>query len=147
MMSRARSSTVRGESKGGWAARPVVAARAGLLALLVVLPLAALAGALVAGADGVRAALLGTTVPAAVLLLTWAAAEVGAARTPSTFAALLMGSYLVKLVAVIGLLVLIDRARLAEPVVAGVTAIVGLVAALVVEGVVVLRTRAPYVEP
>jgi hypothetical protein len=138
---------VSGMSKGGWATRPVVAARAGLLALLLLVPLAALVGALVDGGDGALAAVLGLTVPGAVLLLTWAAAEIGSTRAPSTFAALLMGSYLVKLVVVIGLLVLLDRADLASPVVAGVSAIVGLVAALVVEGLVVLRTRAPYVEP
>jgi ABC-type Fe3+-siderophore transport system permease subunit len=93
------------------------------------------------------AALLGMTVPVVVLLITWGAAEVGASRSPSTFAALLMGSYLVKLVAVIALLAVLDRAELANPVVTGVSAIVGLMAALVVEALVVLRTRAPYVEP
>lgn len=134
-------------SQGGWAARPVVAARAGLLALLVLLPLAALVGALVAGGGGARAALLGMTVPAAVLLITWGAAELGASRSPSAFAGLLMASYLVKLVAVIGLLVVIDRVESARPVLTGVVAVTGLVAALVVEGLVVLRTRAPYVEP
>lgn len=134
-------------SKGGWAARPVVAARTGLLALLVLLPLAALVGALVGGGEGATAALLGMSVPAAVLLITWGAAEAGASRSPSAFAGLLMASYLVKLVAVIGLLVLIDRLESERPVLTGVAAITGLVVALVVEGLVVLRTRAPYVEP
>jgi hypothetical protein len=138
---------VTGLSRGGWAGRPVVAARAGLVALLLLAPLAALAGALVDGGDGALGAVLGLTVPGAVLLITWGAAEAGSTRSPSTFAALLMGSYLVKLVAVIGLLVVLDRAQVASPVVMGISAIVGLVAALVVEGLVVLRTRAPYVEP
>ena len=136
-----------GMSQGGWAARPVVAARAGLLALVVLVPLAALVGGLLDGRDGVQGALLGLTVPGAVLLITWGAAELGAPRSSQTFAALLLGSYLVKLVAVIGLLVVLDRAEAASPVAVGVSAIVGLVVALTVEGLVVLRTRAPYVEP
>lgn len=136
-----------GMSEGGWAARPVVAARAGLLALVLLVPVAALVGLLVDGGEGATAALLGMTVPVVVLLITWGAAEVGASRSPSTFAALLMGSYLVKLVAVIALLAVLDRAELANPVVTGVSAIVGLMVALVVEALVVLRTRAPYVEP
>jgi hypothetical protein len=136
-----------GMSEGGWAARPVVAARTGLLALVLVVPVAALAGLLAAGRDGAVGALLGMTVPVAVLLITWGAAEVGASRSPSTFAALLMGSYLVKLVAVIALLAVLDGAELAEPVITGVSAIVGLMVALAVEALVVLRTRAPYVEP
>jgi hypothetical protein len=132
---------------GGWGTRPVVAARVGLLVLLVLVPVAALFGALVDGRDGAAAAALGLTVPGTVLLVTWVAAELGARRSAQAFAALLLGSYVVKLVAVVGLLVVLDRAQVGSPTVTGLSAVAGLVVALVAEALVVARTRAPYVEP
>jgi len=84
----------------GWADRPVKAARAGLLALAAFLPVAVLAGLLVEGREGVVGALLGSLVPAVVLLLTWGAAELGARRSATAFAGLMLGSYLLKLVLV-----------------------------------------------
>jgi len=133
--------------ESGWARRPAVAARAGLGALLLLVPLAALVGWLVQGRPGLVGALLGTTVPGLVLLITWAAVELGRRRSPQAFAALLLVSYLVKLVAVIGLLVLVRRVEDADRTVLGVTAVVGLLLAVAVEAVVVARTRVPYVEP
>jgi len=130
-----------------WASRPVAAARSGLLAVLVLAPVAALVAGLLAGGSGVRGALLGVCVPGVVVLTTLVAVEAGARRSPTTFAALLLGSYLVKLV-LVGLLLFLlsgiaDTARTAL----GVTAVVGLMLALVVEARVVTATRAPYVEP
>ena len=87
-----------------WADRPVTAARSGLLALAAFVPVAAVLGLLLGGREGLTGALLGSLVPAAVLLLTWGAAEAGARRSATAFAGLLMGSYLVKLVVVGALL-------------------------------------------
>ena len=130
-----------------WADRPVKAARTGLLAAIALAPVAALVGWLAAGRSGAGGAALGCLVPAAVLLLTWGAAELGATRSAQAFAGLLMGSYLVKLV-VVGLLLAVlrdvdgvDRTAL------GLAAVVGLLLALVVEARVITSTRAPYVEP
>jgi len=130
-----------------WADRPVAAARTGLLAALAFTPLAALAGLLAAGERGALGAALGCLVPAAVLLLTWGAAELGARRSATAFAGLLMASYLVKLV-VVGLLLLVlrDVEGASRPAL-GVAAVVGLLLALVVEARVITTTRAPYVEP
>lgn len=130
-----------------WADRPVKAARTGLLAALAFAPLAAAAGALADGAEGARGAALGCLVPAAVLLLTWAAAELGARRSAQAFAGLLMGSYLVKLVVVGLLLAVLRDVDGASRGALGVAAVVGLLLALVVEARVVTSTRAPYVEP
>ena len=130
-----------------WADRPVTAARTGLLAALAFVPVAALAGLLAAGERGARGAALGCLVPAAVLLLTWGAAELGARRSAQAFAGLLMGSYLVKLV-VVGLLlaVLRDVGGVSRTAL-GISAVVGLLLALLVEARVITSTRAPYVEP
>ena len=131
----------------GWADRPVAAARRGLLALAAFVPLAALVGLLVDARAGALGALLGCLVPASVLLLTWGAAELGARRSAQAFAALLLGSYLVKLIVVLALLALLRGLDGPNAVAAGLAAIAGLCVALVVEALVVSRTRAPYVEP
>jgi hypothetical protein len=130
-----------------WADRPVQAARGGLLALAAFVPLAVLVGLLLGGRDGAVGALLGCSVPASVLLITWGAAELGARRSAQAFAGLLLGSYLVKLVVVLALLALLRAYDGASSVAAGVAAVAGLCVALVVEALVVSRTRAPYVEP
>ena len=137
----------RRKEPSAWADRPVAAARSGLVALAAFVPLAAVAGQLAAGRNGLVGALLGCLVPAAVLLLTWAAAELGARRSAQAFAGLLLGSYLVKLVVVLALLALLRDVGDADRTATGVAAITGLMVALVVEAVVISRTRAPYVEP
>ena len=130
-----------------WADRPVTAARSGLLVLLALVPVAVGLAALVAGRAGAVGAALGATVPASVLLLTWGAAELGARRSAQGFAGLLLASYLVKLVVVLALLALVADVDGSSRTAAGVTAVVGLCVALVVEALVVTRTRVPYIEP
>lgn len=130
----------------GWATRPAVAARSGLLALLAFVPAAGLLG-LLGGREGVVGALLGSLVPVLVLLLTWAATEAGTRRSPTAFAGLLMGSYLVKLLAVGALLAVLRDVDGSSRTALGLTAVAGLMLALVVEAKVVTSTRAPYVEP
>jgi hypothetical protein len=136
-----------GPTTSAWADRPVRAARTGLLAALAFVPLAALVGGLVAGRDGALGAALGCTVPAAVLLLTWGVAELGARRSATTFAGLLLGSYLVKLVVVGVLLAVLRGVDGASRPALGLAAVGGLLLALVVEAWVITATRAPYVEP
>ena len=130
-----------------WADRPVVGARTGLLAALAFVPVAALVGLLAAGQSGALGAALGCTVPVAVLLLTWGAVELGARRSATAFAGLLMASYLVKLVVVGVLLAVLRQVDGASRPALGVAAVVGLMLALVVEARVITSTRAPYVEP
>jgi hypothetical protein len=130
-----------------WADRPVKAARTGLFAALGFVPVAALGGLLAAGQSGAFGAALGCLVPASVLLLTWGAAELGARRSATAFAGLLMGSYLVKLVVVGLLLALLRDVDGAHRTALGLAAVVGLLLALVVEARVITSTRAPYVEP
>jgi hypothetical protein len=125
----------------------VKAARTGLFAALGFVPVAALAGLLAAGERGAKGAALGCVVPAAVLLLTWGAAELGAKRSAQAFAGLLMGSYLVKLVVVGLVLALLRDVDGVSRTALGLAAVVGLLLALLVEARVITSTRAPYVEP
>lgn len=130
-----------------WLARPVIAARTGLLAVLALTPVAGVVGYLLGEREGAVGALLGALVPATVLLITWVAAEVGARRSATAFAGLLMGSYLVKLVAVGVVLALVRDVDGSSRTALGLSAVVGLMLALVVEAKVITSTRAPYVEP
>ena len=129
-----------------WAERPVAAARAGIVVVLVLTPLAALVGYLVDGGTGLRAGLQGACVPGVVLLLTALAAEAGARRSAQAFAGLLLGSYLVKLVAVLLVLYLVRDVEGTARTVLGLTAVVGLLVALLVEARVITSTRAPYID-
>jgi hypothetical protein len=133
--------------RSAWADRPVAAARTGLLAALAFAPVAALVGLLVAGRPGAAGAALGCLVPATVLLLTWAAAELGARRSATAFAGTLMASYLVKIVVVGLLLAALRQVDGVSRTALGVAAVVGLLLALVVEARVIVTTRVPYVEP
>ena len=128
-----------------WADRPVAAARAGIVVVLVLAPLAAGVGYLVDGASGAKAGLQGVCIPGVVLLLTSLAAELGARRSAQTFAALLLGSYLVKLVAVLAVLYVVRDTEGTARTVLGLTAVAGLLVALVVEARVIATTRAPYI--
>lgn len=129
-----------------WSDRPVTAARSGLLSLVPFVPVAALFG-LIDGRDGVVGALLGSLVPAVVLLLTWGAAEIGARRSATAFAGVMLASYLVKIVVVGFVLVAIRDVADANQTALGLAAITGLMLALLVEARVITSTRAPYVEP
>lgn len=130
-----------------WLAAPANACRQGLLAVLVLTPVAVLLALALDGGDGALGAALGALVPAVVVVLTWAAVHAGASRSATAFAGLLMGSYLVKLVLVGVVLAVITSVDGADTTALGLTAVVGLLLALVVEARVVTGTRAPYVEP
>ena len=130
-----------------WLAAPARACRQGLLTVLVLTPLAAVLAYALAGRDGALGAALGSLVPAVVVGLTWATVHVGASRSATAFAGLLMGSYLLKLVLVGLVLAVITAVEGASTTALGLTAVVGLMLSLVVEARVVTGTRAPYVEP
>ena len=129
-----------------WADAPVAAARTGLLFFLAYVPLAALVG-LLDGREGALGAALGATVPVTVLLLSWGAAVLGARRSATAFAGLMLGSYLVKIVVVGALLALLRDVESVSRTALGLSAVAGLLLALVVEARVITSTRAPYVEP
>ena len=129
-----------------WAERPVAAARAGIVVVLALAALAALVGYMVDGGSGLTAGLQGACVPGVVLLLTELAAEAGARRSAQAFAGLLLGSYLVKLVAVLAVLYLVRDVTGTARTVLGLTAVVGLLVALLVEARVITSTRAPYID-
>ena len=121
--------------------------RAGLLALLVLAPVAAVLGGLVAGRPGVLGALLGSALPALVLVVTLGAGLATRRSRPEVLAAAVLGSYLVKLVLVLVVLAVLRGLDTYDRPVLGVTALVGLAIALVAEAAATVRARVPYVQP
>jgi hypothetical protein len=120
---------------------------AGLAALVVLAPVAAAAGGLVAGTAGVWGGLLGVSLPGLVLLVTLAAVWLTRNASATALAAAVFGSYLVKLVLLLVVLAALREADFYHRPVLGITALLGLVLALVVEALAVVRANAPYVEP
>lgn len=120
---------------------------AGLGVLALLAPVAAIAGGLVAGLAGVWGGLLGVALPALVLVVTLAAVWLTRNASATTLAAAVFGSYLVKLVLLLVVLAALRAADFYDRPVLGVTALLGLVLALVVEALAVMRANAPYVEP
>ena len=119
----------------------------GYAAALAVLALACLVGWLAAGGPGLWGAVLGVGVPVAFLSLTTVVALATARLDVGALGAVVLGSWLVKLVVLIAVLaVLRDRDFYSRPVFFW-TFLAALVGYLVLEAVLVVRTRAPYVEP
>lgn len=130
-----------------WAARPTIAARNAFVVSLLLTPVVVGLAALLGGADAARGALLGCALPLLVVAGTWASAVIGRRRPPQAFALVLVASYAVKLVVIaVGLRLFRDVEGI-DKVVFGVVAGLGLLLGVVVEALVVARTRAPYVEP
>ncbi|HSK25525.1 MAG TPA: hypothetical protein VK894_01265 [Jiangellales bacterium] len=114
---------------------------------LLALPLAAVAGWLLAGSSGAWGALLGIALPAAFLGVTAALALLTATMDARRMTALLVGSWVVKVLALVAVLgVLRDLDGWSRPAFL-VAFAVGVAGWLAAECVVVLRTRVPYVEP
>lgn len=121
--------------------------RVAVLAGLVALPVAALLGWLLGGAAGAWGALIGMAIAVGFLLVTVAVALLTARMDASTLGIVVMGSWLVKvalLMVVLG--VLRGETFYSRPALL-LALLVGVTGTLLLEGVVVTRTRVPYVEP
>ncbi|HEY8372387.1 MAG TPA: hypothetical protein VIL00_06550 [Pseudonocardiaceae bacterium] len=140
------SSKSRGTVVGTAGAMRSVLRLAGL-ALAVGTPVALLAGWLVAGAAGLWGALLGVAVAAVFLLVTVVVMIVTSNSSPNVTAAALLGSWLLKVVLMMGALWVLRGMTFYHRTVFGVVAIVAMVVLLAAETRAVLAARTPYVEP
>lgn len=123
------------------------AARHGVLGLVVLAVVAAAVGGLAAGTPGVWGALLGAAVCGAFVLFTVAVVLGTADAQPTTTAAVLMGTWLLKLVAFIVALAVLRRFDFYDSTTFGIVVIVGVVVLLGLETLAVVRTRSTYVDP
>ncbi len=121
--------------------------RAGVWAFLLGAPLAAVAGLLLGGSGGMWGALIGLAIPAAFLSVTIVVAVLTARLPTTTMGAVVLGSWLVKLV-VFGAVVaaLRDATFYSKPAFVAAFA-VGVVGYLALEALVLVRTRELYVSP
>ncbi len=121
--------------------------RAGALAALVAVPAAAAVGFLLAGWPGVWGALIGIGIAVTFFAITVAAALLTAGLDVSTLGIAVLGSWLVKMVLLIIVLVLLREADFYHRPALFLALLVGTIGSLVIEALVVTRTQVPYVEP
>lgn len=121
--------------------------RLGLLGFAVAAPVVALVGWLVDGLAGVLGALLGLAVPAAFFGVTALVDRLTRHLPPSTTGAVVLVSWLAKLLVLVGVLVLVDRSSAWSRPVFGVVFLLATAAWLGLEAWLVLRARQPYVVP
>lgn len=121
--------------------------RVGGIAAAVFLPLAALVGRVLAGEPGLWAGLLGAAVPVAFLGVTVVVAIVSARLAPTALGAVVLGSWLVKVVLLVAVLAGLRAADFYDRTTFGVVLLLGTAGALALEALVVVRTRVAYVDP
>ena len=123
------------------------AVRLGVLALLGLAVVSAGVWTLVDGSPGLWGALMGAAIGGAFVLTTAIVVIATARSAPQTTAAVLLGTWLIKLVVAIGVVAGIDRFDFYSRPAFAVTIILALVVVLAGETWAILKTRAPYVEP
>lgn len=116
----------------------------GILAA-VLLILGGIAGYLISGTEGLLSAVIGTGLAVVFSALT-AASLIAAIRFDiGGFFGIVMGSWLVKMVVFVVLLVVLRGHPFIEPLTLFVSMVVALVGTTVIDAVVVVRARMPYV--
>ena len=121
--------------------------RWGSLGALVALLLAGGIGWLVDGAAGLWGGLLGIAIPVSFFSITVIVALLTLRVRPEVFGAAILGSWVLKLIVLIIVLALLSGADFYTRTVFFIAFVVGTVGYLLMEAVIVLRTRVPYVEP
>ncbi|MGA7688813.1 MAG: hypothetical protein WCA29_06245 [Jiangellales bacterium] len=121
--------------------------RAGLIGVAVLAPVAALVGWLVDGSAGLAGALIGVLVPAAFFALTVVTALVTLHLSPGALGAVVLGSWVVKLVLFIVALSLLNMWDGWSRPVFGVTFMIAVLGWLALEAWMVISTKQPYVQP
>lgn len=121
--------------------------RAGLVGVAVLAPVAAVAGWLVDGSAGLVGALIGVLVPAAFFALTVVTALVTLHLSPGALGAVVLGSWVVKLLLFIVALSLLNMWDGWSRPVFGVTFMIAVVGWLGLEAWMVVSTKQPYVQP
>jgi hypothetical protein len=120
--------------------------RIGLIASLVALPIAVLIGYLVAGASGAWGAAIGMGIAIGFFTITVGIALVTAGMDATALGASVLGSWLVKMILLLVVLALLRDADFYSRRVLFVSLLVGTIGTLVLEALVVTRTRVPYTE-
>lgn len=121
--------------------------RWGTLGSLVALVVAAAIGYLVAGSEGLWGAVLGIAIPVAFYSITVIVAVITVRVRPEVFGAAILGSWVVKIAVLIGVLAALSNADFYSRGAFFIAFVVGTVGYLIAEAIIVVRTRVPYLEP
>jgi hypothetical protein len=121
--------------------------RWGTLGSVVALAIAAALGYLLAGSEGLWGAVLGIAIPVVFYSITVVVAVVTVRVRPEVFGAAILGSWVVKIAVLIGVLAVLSGATFYSRGAFFIAFVVGTVGYLVAEAVIVVRTRVPYLEP
>lgn len=121
--------------------------RRGAVASLAALPIGAALGYAVAGAPGLVAALLGLGIAVAFFTITVLLALATARLQPQALGVVVLGSWLLKMAALIVLLAFLRNADFYHRPTFFAALLVGTTGYLVLEALVVSRTKVLYVEP
>lgn len=121
--------------------------RWGTLGSLVALVVAAAIGYLVAGSEGLWGAGLGIAIPVAFYSITVIVAVITVRVRPEVFGAAILGSWVVKIAVLIGVLAALSNADFYSRGAFFIAFVVGTVGYLIAEAIIVVRTRVPYLEP
>lgn len=120
--------------------------RVGLIASLVALPVAVVLGYLVAGAAGAWGAAIGMGIAVGFFAITVGVALGTASMDATALGASVLGSWLIKMILLIVVLVLLRDADFYSRPVLFLALLVGTIGTLVLEALVVTRTQVPYTE-
>lgn len=121
--------------------------RVGAAAAVVSLLLAGALGWLLGGAGPALGALIGMGIAVAFFAVTVVVALLTAGMDPARLGVWVLGSWLVKVVLVVVVLAVLRQATFySKPALFG-ALLIGTVGSLVLESLVVVRARVPYVEP
>lgn len=121
--------------------------RWGALVLVGSTPAVAGIGYLAAERAGLLGALVGWGIAVAFLGGTAAMALVTARMSPTALGAIVLGSWLVKVAVLIAILAGLRAAEFYDRTAFGISLLIGIVATLALEAIIVVRTRVPYLEP
>ncbi|HEV8025054.1 MAG TPA: hypothetical protein VGP37_09245 [Candidatus Nanopelagicales bacterium] len=119
----------------------------GTVGSVVVMVLAAGVGWLVDGSAGMWGAILGIAIPVAFYSITVIVALVTLRVRPEVFGAAILGSWVVKIAVLIGVLAALSNADFYSRGAFFVAFVVGTVGYLVAEALIVVKTRVPFIEP
>jgi len=119
----------------------------GLVAWIALTTLAVAIGAAVAGKPGVWAAAMGSGIAGAFFLLTALVAVVTTALKPAKLNAAILGSWILKIALLMGVLTVLRNQDFYHRGTLFVTLVVTTFAMLILESVLVVRAKVPYVEP
>jgi hypothetical protein len=120
--------------------------RAGSLAFGLAVPLAALVGWIVDGAAGGWGAFLGMTIPFAFFTGTVIVALLTVRLSVGLFGAVVLGSWVLKLIILLVVLFFLRDADFFNRPIFFVSFLIGTAGYLVLEALVVVKTRVPYLE-